>query len=98
MDNQSNELKKEFQELKKEIQEMRKENFQIQELKKEIQELKKEIQESRNENIQIKSKVGSLGTTDYLWWCFEELGEKLDKDSKALKEEIKEEIVMYSKE
>ena len=71
---------------------------QSNEIKKEFQELKKEIQESRKENIQIKSKLGSLGTADYIWWCFEELGEKLDKDLKALKEEIKEEIVLYSKE
>ena len=49
-------------------------------------ELKKEIQELRKENFQPKLKLESL--SEMIWNCLEQLGQKLDKDMKNLKEEI----------
>ena len=54
-------------------------------------EMKKEIQELRKENFQLRLKLESL--SEMIWNCFEQLGQKLDKDMKNLKEEI-----MYSKD
>ena len=54
-------------------------------------ELKKEIQELRKENFQLKLKLESL--SEMIWDCFKQLGVKLDKDIKVLKEGI-----LYSKD
>ena len=54
-------------------------------------ELEKEIQELRKENFQLRLKLESL--SEMIWNCFEQLGQKLGKDIKNLKEEI-----MYSKD
>ena len=54
-------------------------------------DLKKEIHELRKENFRIRLKLESL--SEMIWNCFEQLGQKLDKDLKNLKEEI-----MYSKD
>ena len=40
--------------------------------------MKKEIQELRIENFQLKLNFEIL--SEMIWNCFEELGEKLDKD------------------
>ena len=56
-----------------------------------LNELKKEIQELRKENFQLRIMLESL--SEMIWNCFEQLGQKLDKDMKNLKEEI-----MYSKD
>ena len=83
MDNQSNELKKEIQELRKEN---KSNHNQSNEMDNQFIELKKEIQELRKENFQLRLKLESLSET--IWNCFEELGQKLDKDMNNLKEEI----------
>ena len=51
--------------------------------------MKKEIQELRKENFQLKLKLES--PSEMIWNSFEQLGQKLDKDMKNLKEEL-----MYS--
>ena len=61
-----------------------------------LNDLKEEIKELREENVKMKLKLESL--SDFIFDCFERLGEKLDKDLNNLKEEIKEEIYIYSKE
>ena len=51
-----------------------------------LNESKKEIQELRKENFQLRLKLESL--SEMIWNCYEQLGQKLDKDLKNLKEEI----------
>ena len=96
MDIQSNELKKEIQELRKENLENKSNHNHSNEMDNpskdnQFNELKKEIQELRKENFQLELKLESL--SEMIWNCFEQLGQKPDKDVKNLKEEI-----MYSKD